>query len=215
MKNEKEVSTKELILKVALDLITKEGFEGVTVRKIANLADVNISLINYYFGSKDKLINAAIQVLVTSLKDSFNILDNQSIPPKERLKKFLIQYLSAHEQYPFILRLLISEEPILFESQLEFVNFIKAIGLRKVYSTIEELTGEHDREKLTIMMSHIIGAAVSPILIEPLYEKVTGSSFPDKEKRIELLLNRYFSCSSKEKGNECGGENNSGTASWT
>lgn len=189
---EKECSKKELILNVTLELMQNEGIEAVTVRKIAALAQVNVALVNYHFGSKDKLINAAIQVLVTSFKETFAILDNSSVEPRERLKNFFIQYISSYQQYPFIIRKLINHEPFAFESQMDYVNFLKAMGLKKMQSTIEELSGEHDQRKLTIMTSHLLGALFLPILIEPLYETVTGYSFSDIETQVEILLDRYF-----------------------
>lgn len=193
LSEEKECcSKKELILEATLELMRKEGFEGVTIRKIASMANVNVALVNYYFGSKDRLINAAIQVLVTSFKETFSILDNASIEPRERLKLFLIQYIQTYRQYPFIVRKLVNHEPLKFESQLDFVNFLKAMGLKKMQHTIEELSLEHDQDKLTIMMSHLLGASFLPILIEPMYQMVTGYTFSDIETQVEVLLDRYF-----------------------
>lgn len=54
-----DFSKKDLILQTTLELIKNEGIEQVTVRKIANRANVNAALINYHFGSKDKLLNDA------------------------------------------------------------------------------------------------------------------------------------------------------------
>ena len=187
-----EQTKKELILNTTIELIRDEGFEGLTIRKIAKLARVNIGLVNYYFGSKDKLINVVTQRLVQSFKESFAILDNDHIPPRERLKKFLIQYVISNEKYPYIVRRLIHEKPIMFDSHLEFMNFIKAIGLEKVQKTIQELSGENDRERLTIMTSHLLGALLFPSVIETLYEKVTGYDFPEMETRVDILLERYF-----------------------
>ena len=107
---EKDLSKKDLILKVTIELIKKEGLEGITVRKIAKLAHINVALVNYYFGSKDKLLNAVIQILVDSLRESFDILDDATRPPRDRLKAFLIQFLHAHRQYPFIGQKLVSEQ---------------------------------------------------------------------------------------------------------
>lgn len=194
MKNEEgyELTKKDLILRVTIDLIKSEGFEGVTVRKIASLADVNVGLVNYHFGSKDKLLNSVIGILVTSFKESFAVLDDEGIPPRERLKCFLVQYIAFSEEYPFIVRRLVNNEPIMFDSQMQFVNFVKAIGLKKVQRTIEELTGESDPERLIIMLSHLLGAVLLPTLIEALFEKVTGLPFPEVETRIDIMLDRYF-----------------------
>jgi AcrR family transcriptional regulator len=189
---ERECSTKELILEATLNLIKREGFDGVTIRKIASEADVNVSLINYHFGSKDKLINKIIQMIANSFKESFAILDDDSIEPLERLKRFLIQYLHVYRQYPFIAQKFLDQEAVLFDTQNEFIRFIKAIGLKNLQRTIEQITGETDSETIMLMTSHLMGATFLPVLIEPLFEKVMGYPLPDEERRIELLLERYF-----------------------
>ncbi|MED2485085.1 TetR/AcrR family transcriptional regulator, partial [Bacillus thuringiensis] len=48
MGGNENVSTKEKILNTTLELIKKEGFEKVTIRKIAKLLDINIALVNYH-----------------------------------------------------------------------------------------------------------------------------------------------------------------------
>jgi AcrR family transcriptional regulator len=52
--NQKQVS----ILEAAEQLFASRGFHGTSVRDIAHEADVNIAMISYYFGSKEKLIEA-------------------------------------------------------------------------------------------------------------------------------------------------------------
>lgn len=48
-------STKDIILKTAQTLFAQNGFEGISVDKIAKEANVNKALIYYYFSSKDDL----------------------------------------------------------------------------------------------------------------------------------------------------------------
>jgi AcrR family transcriptional regulator len=50
-----EINTKEHILSVATDLFAKNGFEGTSVRDIANQAEVNLAAINYHFQNKENL----------------------------------------------------------------------------------------------------------------------------------------------------------------
>lgn len=183
---------KEQILNVTLEILKTDGFEGITVRKIAKEAGVNAALINYYFGTKDKLLNFAVQRLIASFKETFAILDDNEKEPKEKLKKFLLAYIEKCKQYPFIVKRLVSDDPFLFDSQKEFFEFIKAIGLRSLLRTVGEISGETDQEKLTIMTSHILGASFLPLLMEPLYLKITGFPFPEAETRIDILLEQYF-----------------------
>lgn len=192
MKQFEDCSTKDAIIKATLRLIEKEGFKEVTIRKIAKLADVNVALINYHFGSKDQLLNEVIRIFVDSLKDSFTIFDDLSLTPKERIKAFLLQYLRAFRQYPFIGRRIIQEDPVLFNSQMEYMEFLRAIGLKKFQKAIQEISGEQNPRKLTIMTAHLMGATFSPTLVEPLYEKVTGNTFDDIETQVDILIEQYF-----------------------
>lgn len=50
------------IIYVAEKLFAMKGFAGTSVRDIAQEADVNVSMISYYFGSKEKLIEALFEV---------------------------------------------------------------------------------------------------------------------------------------------------------
>ena len=52
--NDKQIQ----ILEVAEKLFAEHGFDGTSVRQIALEADINIAMISYYFGSKEKLLEA-------------------------------------------------------------------------------------------------------------------------------------------------------------
>ena len=68
--------TRERILAATVEVIAREGWRGVTVRKIAAAADVNAALVNYHFGSKTNLMLAALESaleeqVVTPMLDAF------------------------------------------------------------------------------------------------------------------------------------------------
>ena len=54
--NEKQIE----ILHVAEKLFAEVGFDGTSIREIAKIANINIAMISYYFGSKEKLLEAKI-----------------------------------------------------------------------------------------------------------------------------------------------------------
>lgn len=51
-------STRERILDVALDLFTEKGFDGTSLREIAEKLDVTKAALYYYFPSKDDILTA-------------------------------------------------------------------------------------------------------------------------------------------------------------
>ena len=55
--------TRSRLLEVALKTFAARGFEGTSVRDIAQAADVNHGMIKYYFKTKDLLWRAAITLL--------------------------------------------------------------------------------------------------------------------------------------------------------
>ncbi|HVU57975.1 MAG TPA: TetR family transcriptional regulator [Puia sp.] len=58
---EKISDKREHILIVAEQLFGENGFDGTSVRDIAHKAGVNLAMISYYFGSKEKLLEALIE----------------------------------------------------------------------------------------------------------------------------------------------------------
>ena len=52
---------REHILAVAEKLFGDQGFDGTSVRDIAQHANVNLAMISYYFGSKEKLLEALLE----------------------------------------------------------------------------------------------------------------------------------------------------------
>ena len=50
--NDKQV----LIFEVAEKLFAENGYDGTSIRTIAKEANINIAMISYYFGSKEKLL---------------------------------------------------------------------------------------------------------------------------------------------------------------
>ncbi|AOM10715.1 TetR/AcrR family transcriptional regulator [Bacillus thuringiensis] len=192
MGGNENVSTKEKILNTTLELIRKEGFEKVTIRKIAKLLDINIALVNYHFGSKEKLISEAIRVLLISFQDTFSILDNITVPAKERLKIFLLDYVLVIRQYPELVRKIIAMGTTVFTSQYEYGDFLKRLGFSKVENILSEITNETDQEILMMMTVQIFGSIFLPTLMMPILESGADIKVPSVEKQIDFLFERYF-----------------------
>ncbi len=53
--------TKKIIISKARELFAQHGFNGTSVRTIAEQCDVNIAAINYHFGSKENLYWAVVE----------------------------------------------------------------------------------------------------------------------------------------------------------
>ncbi len=59
------------ILDIAEKLIAKKGYEGTSVRDISADAKINVAMISYYFGSKEKMMSYLYQYRVQRTRESF------------------------------------------------------------------------------------------------------------------------------------------------
>lgn len=53
-------TTRDQVLAAATDLFARRGFEGTTIRAIAEAAGVDPAMVGHYFGTKDELFRAVI-----------------------------------------------------------------------------------------------------------------------------------------------------------
>ncbi len=71
----KQPDAKTRILEAARKLFAQQGFDGTSVKQICEAAGVNISLVSYYFGGKEKVLSALFQ---TDFFDSNLFLDDET-----------------------------------------------------------------------------------------------------------------------------------------
>ena len=76
---------KEKILLAAQNLFGQHGFEAVSTRALAKEAGVNIAMLSYYFGSKEKLYEATIHFLMDRRRDDMNKLMVNLQSPMEKV----------------------------------------------------------------------------------------------------------------------------------
>ena len=89
-----ELNAKQIeIIKITEKLFAEKGFDGTSIREIAKAADINVAMISYYFGSKEKLLETIILYRVSSFGTMLENLQNECISPQEKLKKFVTFYI--------------------------------------------------------------------------------------------------------------------------
>ena len=75
----------EKILDRALYLFGKNGSTNVSIRTIVKEAEVNVSAINYYFGSKDNMLKYVKQFYIDNITQAYSPLDYEELSNEERL----------------------------------------------------------------------------------------------------------------------------------
>lgn len=114
----------ERILLAAMECIAQSGLEATTVRAIAAKAGLNAAAVNYYYRSKDKLVDAALRRAWAHVSDDVERIMRASKDAEEALESASRFLLEGAFRYPKIIRAILVEHSSLAG---EAVTFFKAL----------------------------------------------------------------------------------------
>ena len=96
-----ENSTDKKILFTAEKLFAQKGFDATSTRDIAKCANVNVSMISYYFGSKEKLFEEIFKVRMKEGQSfATEILENPELNEWQKLIKIVENYIKRVKTLP-------------------------------------------------------------------------------------------------------------------
>jgi AcrR family transcriptional regulator len=184
----KEKNAKGKIIKTTIDLLRTEPLEKITMRRIAKDAKVTLSSINYYFQSKEKLIDIAIENAFFSVVGTWDdVYTNVSGDPLTKLKKLFISGAKFIETYPRIAKISILRDltnPTINDnsSQLSFAYL----------GALKDIYGNEKSEQELLLLAHIlISASQMAILKADVLKKTTGYDIT-KEQERNFVSNFFF-----------------------
>jgi AcrR family transcriptional regulator len=97
------------IVQAAIDEFAARGFKGASMDAIAARTHTTRALINYYFGSKEKLYIAVLERVYGEIRDAEAELDLDHLEPLDavrRIVEFIYHYYMTHEGF---VRLVVAE----------------------------------------------------------------------------------------------------------
>ena len=156
-------STREKIIRAAVEVFAEKGKHGARMEEIAERAGVNKSMLYYYYSAKDNIYKEVLRYILAyifgSVSESIETVNRQTDEPVEKIKHFSRAYFS-----------------ILSEN----VNFIKVMTdtLTKYPGQIKEVAGEF---KLT-------GKEPVPFkILEIIQDGISKRVFRDVDPRQVLI----------------------------
>ncbi len=92
------------ILDVAEELIARKGFEGTSIRDISAKANINVAMISYYFGSKEKMMVNLYQYRVQKTRETFaeftqTIKDGKPEMQLKEIINFIVKQLLTYNYF--------------------------------------------------------------------------------------------------------------------
>ena len=108
-KQEKKDQTQEVIKETAKNLFFVQGKFDATTQEIADEAGVNRTLINYYFRSRDNLMQIVFDEAQKVEREKSEIIQDSSLAFKDKIKLFIEGSLSTSLKYPYLETYIVSQ----------------------------------------------------------------------------------------------------------
>jgi TetR/AcrR family transcriptional regulator len=190
----KKDQTQELIKETAKNLFFVKGKFDATTQEIADAAGVNRTLINYYFRSRDNLIQIVFDEAQKVEQDKSKIIQNSEMLFKEKISLFVESSLSTSLQYPYLETYIVSQ----INKGNCHQKDIEEDVLKTLYKDLEtemEL-GNIETMKPVQFLLNMISLLVFPSAIRPLLMEnlmIDDAEF-DKiiSERKEIIINMLF-----------------------
>jgi AcrR family transcriptional regulator len=191
--NDKQIQ----IMEAAEKLFAEQGFAGTSVRDIAEAAHVNLAMISYYFGSKEKLMEAMFHHKGSDFKIQLeSILQNKNLSPIQKVERLIDDYIERIFKKQCFHKIMTREQ--LTNSSSAIVEQIYQLKQRN-YSLIKQLIQEGQKSgdfkkniDISFLMMTLTGTTSQLVNAQFYYRKINNlEALPDEE--FERLIRKKLS----------------------
>ncbi|TDE56978.1 TetR/AcrR family transcriptional regulator [Nonomuraea mesophila] len=165
---ERSAATRTSILTAARKLLVERGFEGMTIRAVAERVGVDPSMVMRYYGSKAGLFSAAVDV-------DLRLDQVEQRPPLDRLGELLVRHFLARWEGD------LSDDVLILLLRSASTNPMAAERMREVFAgqiaaQVARLTGAGDAEhRAGLVSTQLLGLALTRYVLRfpPMVEADT------------------------------------------
>jgi AcrR family transcriptional regulator len=187
-----EKETEERIFKAAQTIFEKRGFDGARMQEIADEAEINKSMLHYYYRSKDKLFQEVFKAGVKQVFPQVLIILNADISLKEKVNQIVDFYHNMFRDNPHLPTFVTYE---MNQHPERFQEFIRQMNVEIPAKFLEQVQDEVAAGNLIQIKPHqflmnIVSLCMMPMLARQMVQ--TLFSLNDEEYFEFLEERRQF-----------------------
>ena len=166
----RDTGAEQLIKDTAKHIFFAEGRLHANTQDIADAAGVSRTLLNYYFRTKDVLIEQVFKEAMLALTTRLDAVMASDLPFKQKIENFIDLFLTEANAYPYQETFLITE---INSNACKYTNevkphhiqmFLEQIKTEMEAGNIESMNPIHFVLNLFSLMSY-------PLIMSPIYKK--------------------------------------------
>lgn len=194
--NEKQLK----IMETAEELFAEKGFSGTSVRDIADAADINVAMISYYFGSKEKMLesifNYRAESTMLKLESMYN---NTTLSPMEKVNQMIDYYIDKFLNQQCFHKVMMREQVASHRHVVTgLIQEYKKRNQVLVKQLIQEGQKSGDFVKnidIPLLMTTLVGTVSHMITTQHFYKEINNlQAMPDEQfqKLIKKKLSAHI-----------------------
>lgn len=170
----KNNQSERIVVDAAIQLFSTKGYHGTSIRDIAQKSSLNVSVISYYFSSKEKLYLNILKRIYCLLEEKINTINSLDLK-KQQLLSFIDVTSEFALSYSCLMKIFLQE--IVFNISMESRDIVlKILHLHK--STFVKIFNEdrldlefHFSQKANYYYNFITGTISNTWMLEQVDDK--------------------------------------------
>jgi AcrR family transcriptional regulator len=198
--------TKTDILAAARCVFARNGFDGTSVREVAEEARVNKAMIYYHFSDKLELYR---EVLADSFKEFDRIWEhrifNSPASTKEKIEKYIVEFIRFQQKNDEIRRIMSMEFASSGGNYKWLADNVFHTGYMRLAKIMREgiKSGELKKMNPTLAISALTGMMIHGFIVKPLAVHMTGKSLDLSIGQFSAFITElFFEGIGNESGNK-------------
>jgi AcrR family transcriptional regulator len=191
-------------MEVAEKLFAAKGFEGTSVRDISEAADVNLAMVSYYFGSKEKLMESMFRYRSEFFKLQLeSMIQNKQLTPFQKIDALIDEYINRLMNQQCFHRIMVREQMVNINGPISIqIQQLKRKNQELIRQLILEGQKKGDFKKgidIPFLMMTLMGTISQLITTQHYYREINDLQSLSEEafqklikKKLSQHLKRIF-----------------------
>jgi len=176
------------ILETAETLFAAKGFDGTSIREIAREAKMNLAAISYYFGSKEKLMEAIFNYRINNTWFAVkSVASDTSISPLEKIERLIDSVVDKVSEKECFHRIMLRQQII---SKDDIVTRLINESRQRNVQLIDEIVKEGQAKKM--FKKKVDTPLLIITMIGTIYQMMNTQDFYRQANKLESLDESAF-----------------------
>lgn len=187
----KQEETKRIILDAAREIVSKEGVQGLSIRKITKALDYSPGIIYHYFKNKSEIVENLVSEGYSKILASIRSVKRNEEEPEQELKDTFTNYIKTALKFPEEYKaFMLNEDPsvLMRTGLLEKGISEKSQSVKMLRDNIERgmRQGRYKTNDDPELIAQIVWTSTFGLITKLIIEK----EIP--EEQVNRLINQHF-----------------------